>query len=142
MGRPRKVRPNWNALATIGTISDEVWQVIAPILAELDPPKATGRPHGSMPDARSTPCSCACAAAATGRNQLPERFPDDSSVHRTFQRWVRLGVFERRWATLVQACDEVGGVDGEWPAADAAMGKARLGGIASGAIRPIRARGA
>jgi transposase len=29
------------------------------------------------------------------RNQLPERFPDDSTVHRAFQRWVRLGLFER-----------------------------------------------
>ena len=34
-------------------------------------------------------------------NQLPEGFPDDSSVHRTFQRWVRLGVFECIWSTLV-----------------------------------------
>jgi putative transposase len=29
-------------------------------------------------------------------NHLPtEEFPDDSSVHRTFQRWVELGVLER-----------------------------------------------
>ena len=69
-------------------------------------------------------------------NQLPERFPDDSSVHRTFQRWVRLGLFERLWSTLVAACDELGGVDWEWQAADGAMGKARLGGISSGAIPP------
>src|SRR5258706_11275017 len=61
-------------------------------------------------------------------NQLPERFPDDSSVHRTFQRWVHLGLFERLWATLVAACEELGGVDWEWQAADAMMGKARLGG--------------
>jgi transposase len=61
-------------------------------------------------------------------NQLPERFPDDSSVHRTFQRWVRLGVFERIWSTLLASCEELGGVDWEWQAADAMMGKARLGG--------------
>ena len=46
MGRPRKVRPDWNALATIWTISDELWDVIAPILAEVDPPKTTGRQWG------------------------------------------------------------------------------------------------
>ena len=42
MGRPRKVRPDWNALATIWTISDELWDVIAPILAEVDPPRRRG----------------------------------------------------------------------------------------------------
>ena len=72
-------------------------------------------------------------------NQLPERFPDDSSVHRTFQRWVLLGVFARIWATLAAACDELGGVDWEWQAADGALGKARLGGISSAVIRPIGA---
>ena len=51
MGRPRKVRPNWNELATIWTVSDELWQVIQPVLAEVDPPKATGRPRV---DARRT----------------------------------------------------------------------------------------
>jgi hypothetical protein len=59
---------------------------------------------------------------------LPERFPDDSSVHRTFQRWVRLGLFERVRAVLQERRDELGGVDWQWQAADGAMGKARLGG--------------
>jgi hypothetical protein len=61
------------------------------------------------------------------------------SVHRTFQRWVRLGLFEGIWARLVQACEELGGVDWECQAADGAMGKARLGGTSSGALRPIEA---
>lgn len=72
-------------------------------------------------------------------NQWPERFPDDSSVHRTFQRWVRLGVFARIWSALVEACAELGGMDWEWQAADGALGKARLGGISSGAIPPTAA---
>lgn len=45
MPRPRKVRPNWNELATIWHVSDELWAMIAPLLRELDPPKATGRPR-------------------------------------------------------------------------------------------------
>lgn len=61
-------------------------------------------------------------------NQLPGDFPDDSSVHRTFQRWVQLGLFDQIWVALVKACAELGGVNWEWQAADAAMGKARLGG--------------
>ncbi len=45
MGRPRKVRPNWDELATIWTVSDELWQVIAPILAALDPRRARSSPR-------------------------------------------------------------------------------------------------
>ena len=61
-------------------------------------------------------------------SQLPRQFGDDSSVHRTFQRWQERGVFEHIWALLSEACQELGGVVWEWQAADAAMGKARLEG--------------
>ena len=64
-------------------------------------------------------------------NHLPEQFGDDSSVHRTFQRWVQKGVLERIWATLVENCEELGGVDWRWQSADGAMGKARFGGTKS-----------
>ncbi len=64
---------------------------------------------------------------------------DDSTVHRNFQRWVDLGVLDRIWATLIEECEELGGVDWEWQAAEAklAMGKARFGGISSAPIPPI-----
>ncbi len=61
-------------------------------------------------------------------NHFPQQYPDDSSVHRTFQRWVKEGLFEHLWAQLVEACDEVGELDWQWQAADRAMGKARCGG--------------
>jgi transposase len=137
MPRPRTARKNWDELVTIWQVSDALWAVIAPIVAELDPPKATGRPRV---DARATADAIIFRLRSGCQwNQLPERFPDDSSVHRTFQRWVRLGVFERIWGALVDACEELGGVDWEWQAADAAMGKARLGGISSAPTRPTAA---
>jgi putative transposase len=61
-------------------------------------------------------------------NVLPQEFGDDSSVHRTFQRWIRLGVLDCIWALLVEECEELGGVDWQWQAVDGAMGKARFGG--------------
>lgn len=64
-------------------------------------------------------------------NQLPAKFGDDSSVHRTMQRWIGKGVLERLWAVLVENCAELGGVDWQWQSADGAMGKARLGGTLS-----------
>jgi len=137
MARPRKSRRNWDELGTIWTVSDELWALIQPILADSDPPKATGRPRISARaalDAIIFRMRSGCQW-----NQLPERFPDDSSVHRTFQRWVRAGVFERIWATLVERCEELGGVDWEWQAADGMMGKARLGGTRLAPIPPTAA---
>ena len=58
-------------------------------------------------------------------NWLPRELGDDSAIHRTFQRWVELGILVRIWAVLVEECEELGGVDREWQAADCAMGKAR-----------------
>jgi len=61
-------------------------------------------------------------------NRLPERFGDDSTVHRWFQRWNKHGVMERIWAELVSECDELGGLNWEWQSADGALAKARFGG--------------
>ena len=58
----------------------------------------------------------------------PTSSPDDSSVHRTFQRWIEKGVLDEIWEALIEECEELGGVDFEWQAADGAMGKARFGG--------------
>jgi len=35
---------------------------------------------------------------------------------------VKLGVFDRVWALLVEPSEELGGCDWEWQAADGAMG--------------------
>ncbi len=126
MGRPRKVRQNWEALETIWEVSDELWVVLAPLIAAVDPPKPTGR---RRVDARAIFNAILFRMRSGCQwNQLPERFPDDSTVHRTFQRWVRLGLFARLWAVLLEQCAELGGVDWEWQAADGMMGQARLGG--------------
>jgi len=70
-------------------------------------------------------------------NRLPAEFPDDSSVHRTFQRWVGLGILDRVWQSLVEECEELGGTNWEWQSADTATGKARFGGISSALFPPI-----
>ena len=33
-------------------------------------------------------------------NDLPKEYPDDSTVHRTYQRWQRLGILDRLLDTL------------------------------------------
>lgn len=114
-------------LPTIWRVPDELWERIEPILNEHDPPKATGRPRvdqRAVLDAIIFRMRSGCQW-----NQMPKgEFPDDSSVHRTFQRWVERGILEIVWAELIEECEELGGVDFEWQAADGAMGKARFGG--------------
>ena len=131
--RKRQVKP----LPTIWEVSDELWKIIDPIMNKLDPPSWTGRDridqraalNGIIYQMRS---GCQW-------NSLPEKFGDDASVHRTFQRWVKKGVLEAIWATLVENCEELGGVAWDWQSADGAMGKARFRGMMSGPTPRIAA---
>ncbi len=113
-------------LETIWEIPDDLWEKIEPVILEGNPPKSTGRKrvnprpilNGIIFRLRS---GCQW-------NHLPETFGDDSTIHRTFQRWVESGVLNQVWSVMVEECEELGGVDWEWQAADCALGKARLGG--------------
>jgi putative transposase len=133
-----KKRPTNEPLPTIWRIPDDLWERVEPVIASLDPPKPTGRKRiaaRAILDAILFRLRSGCQW-----NQLPKELADDSTAHRTFQRWVRLGLFDRIWAVLVADCDAIGGVDWEWQAADGAMGKARLGGTSSVPIRPTGRR--
>lgn len=61
-------------------------------------------------------------------NRILEKFGDDSTLHRWFQRWSEDGIFERIWGFIIDACEEIGGVDWQWQAVDGRMSKARFGG--------------
>jgi putative transposase len=134
---PRRKR-DVESLPTIWRVPDDLWAKIQPILDECDPPRCTGR--GRIDPRRALDGVIYRLRSGVQWNQLPREFGDDSSVHRTFQRWIRLKVFDRIWAVWIAECDELGGVDWEWQAADAALGKARLGGTWSAPTRPTAAR--
>ncbi len=112
-------------LPTIWRVPDSVWERIEPILREHDPPKKTGRQRIDQRDA----LDAIVFRFRTGCqwNRLPEEFPDDSSVHRTFQRWVKLGVLDRIWPLLVEEYGELDGVSWERQT-NVTMGKSRFGG--------------
>ena len=131
MGRPKKVR---KPLPPIWRLSDEQWEMVKPMLAEYDPPAPRGP---DRVDQRAV-MDAVIFRMRTGCqwNRLPKEYPDDSTVHRAFQRWKRVGVFERLWAVLIERCEDLDGVDWEWQAADGAMGKARKGGAMWGRTRP------
>ncbi len=132
--RKRAVEP----LPTIWNCPDELWDdIVLPTLHELDPEPHTGRPR--IDQRKALDGIIYQMRSGCQWNHLPREFGDDASIHRTFQRWIANGVLERIWAKLVEACDELGAVDWVWQSADAALGKARFGGIMSAATRQIAA---
>lgn len=130
-GRKRHVEP----LPTIWTCPDDLWQLIKQILDELDPPRLG---HRQRIDPRKALDGIIFRLRSGIQwNRLPRAFGDDASVHRTMQRWIKLGVFDRIWAMLIEKCDELGEVDWQWQSIDCAAGKARKGGIKSVQTRRI-----
>jgi len=63
------------------------------VLEKCDPPRRIGRkrvdPRGAL-EAIIYRLHSGCTW-----NTLPKQYPDDSSVHRTYQRWQRLGVLDQ-----------------------------------------------
>jgi putative transposase len=117
-------------VATLGTIwrcPDELWERVALVLDELDPPADTGRKR--IDQRRALDGLIYQLRTGCQWEAIPREFGDDASIHRTMQRWVRQAVFPLIWSLLVADCDELGGVNFDWQAADCSMGKARSGGI-------------
>lgn len=118
-----------DVLETIWEVDDDLWGIIEAVLDAAYPPKATGRPRV---DFRQV-FNAIIYRMRTGCqwNRMPKELGSDSSNHRWFQRWREDGVLERVWAALIARCDELGGVEWDWQAADAMLGKARFGGATS-----------
>jgi transposase len=124
MARKKKVI---EPLPAIWEVDDSLWQQVEQVLAELDPPANFGPDR--IDQRKALNGVIYRMRSGVQWNHLPREFGDDASIHRTFQRWVKRGVIGRLWALLVDACDELHGVDWQWQSFDCALGKARHGGI-------------
>jgi transposase len=118
-----ETRPDVNTLPTIWHVPDALWAMMNKVLALYDPPKPTGRPR--VDQRRALDGIIYRMRTGCQWNHLPEEFGDDVSVYRTFRRWEALGIFDILWALLISKCEELGGVDWQWQAADGCLGKAR-----------------
>jgi transposase len=113
---------------TLWESPDEVWPLIQTMLAAHNPAKCKGHRrvnlrrvlHGIIFRWR-TGCQW---------HQLPAHLGDDTTVHRPCQPWCQRGSLARLGAVLVETCDALSGVDGQWQVA--AMGNARMGGDLGG----------
>jgi putative transposase len=123
-------------LPTIWNIPDDLWHdFVLPTLRELDPEPRTGRPR--IDPRKALDGILFRMRSGCQWNHLPECFGNDSSIHRTFQRWVNVGVLKRIWGKIAEVCQELGTIQWEWQSADCAMSKARFGGIKSAPIPRI-----
>ena len=84
--------------APIARVSDEAWEAVQPILEKYDPPRRLGRKR--IDQRRALDAIVYGIRSGWRWNHLPKEYPDDSSVHRTYQRWQRLGVLDRVLETL------------------------------------------
>jgi transposase len=84
---------------SIPRVPDELWAKLRPIIDRCDP-QTLGR---KRIDARAA-LDAIIYQMVTGCawNRLPETFPDDSSVHRTYQRWQRLGMLNQLFKVIVE----------------------------------------
>lgn len=126
--RTRARTPN-NRTTTGFRISDELWEVLEPLLPEH---VNTHRFGGGRPRVPDRQCADAiffvlrtgCQWQALNQTQLAAK----STAHDRFQEWVAAGVFERLWQAGVERFDELVGIEWSWLSMDGAMTKAPLGG--------------
>ena len=95
-------------------IPDGLWEKLQPVLLAADPPKATGRKR--VDKRRTLNAIIFKLRSGCSWNRLPKELGDDSTIHRAFQRWLSLGVFEQVWPILLAERDEMVDLARKWPA--------------------------
>jgi transposase len=116
--------------STRGEVPDDVWTMVEPVLKECYPAKPKGHRRVGLRRVRNG-VIFRLRTDWQGHTR-PACFGDDRTVHCHVQPWCQRGLFAPMWAVLVEAWEVWGGVDWPWQAADAAMGKARMGGARVG----------
>ena len=87
-------------------ISDRAWSGVERLLERLDPPLRTGRPRTNP---RRTLNGILYRERTRCRwREVPRKYGDDATLHRTFRRWTSLGVLDRVRDVIAEA-----GGDGE-----------------------------
>ena len=90
---PRAKNTAARPLETVWEVPDQLWERFEPILQEHYPPAPTGRPRADL--RRVLNGIIFRLRSGCQWNRLPERFGDDATCHRWFQRWAQDGVLEQ-----------------------------------------------
>ena len=97
-------------LENLWKIPDRLWEKVRPVLLGADPPKSTGRKR--VDQRRILNGIVFKLRTGCPWNRLPKELGDDSTIHRTYQRWMRLGVLAQVWAMVEEEIEELGGETG------------------------------
>ena len=107
-------------------IPESLWRRIEPLLPQYKPGRKGGRPRVKprhVIDGILYLLRTGCQWKA-----LPREFGCSSTVHRYFQEWAAMGLFERLWKLCLKEYDRRRGIAWRWQSVDGAMAKSPLGG--------------
>ena len=122
---PAGVRPETPDDPTFWEVDDALWARLAPLLVNDKPRKKPGRPRRD--DRVLVNGLIWMARSGAQWAALPARYGPKSTLHARLQEWEHRGVFAPLWAVLLEAYDELVGLDWQWQAADGCLVKAPLG---------------
>lgn len=131
---------------------DWLWERIEPLLPDR-PFHPLGTHRSRVPDRDAMDAILLVLRTGMQWNALNATgICSSSSAHRRFSEWAQAGVFEEFWRQGLLAYEELQGIEWEWLSCDGLMGKAPLGGEATGpnptdrakkgeALAPLRRQG-
>ena len=144
--RPKRTGPANKTNPTTGSfrISDELWEMLEPLIPEYVNTHRLGGGRPRVPD--RTGANGICYVLRTGCQWQAldaTGICSGSTAHLRFQQWVAAGVFLRLWRVGLECYDELKGLDWSWVSMDGAMAKSPLGGgkNRSQSHRPGQGRG-
>ena len=124
--RPKRAVPATKTNPTTGAfqISDELWEVLAPLIPK---PVNTHRFGGGRPRVSDRTCANGiCYVLRTGcqwKALDATGICSGSTAHLRFQEWVAAGVFLELWRVGLERYDELKGLDWSWLSMDGALTK-------------------
>src|SRR5262245_1209436 len=127
--RRQRPRAAVNKVTASYRVSDELWNVLQPVVPQHE---NTHRLGGGRPRVPDRQCADAIfyvlrTGCQWGALDATDLCPH-STAHDRFQEWVAAGVFLKLWQAGVEQFDELKGLDWSWLSMDGAMTKAPLGG--------------
>jgi putative transposase len=121
---PRSIPVDDTLPAPDWLMPEELWKKLKPLLPPEKPKGANGRPQ--VPQRRIMNSIFYILRTGCQWNALPRCLGSGKTVHRTFQKWVAMGVFKEFWRLGLDEYDELKGIQWEWQSVDGAMTKAPL----------------
>lgn len=117
---------NCDWLGKFSRCPEKLWRRVERMLPKYSPSPKGGRPRANLRGVMDgiwyvlrTGCQW---------KELPRYYGAASTVHRYFQEWTALGIFERLWKGCLKEYDDRRGIAWRWQSVDGSMTKSPLGG--------------